>query len=220
MKKINVAIDGFSATGKGSTSKFLAKELGYHYLDSGALYRGITLFLDKKEIKPDDMSKTDIVNINLEFGKNNHLYINGEDKEFEIRSEYISRLTPKYSKEKIIRDNVNQQLKELVKEKGFIAEGRDIATKIMPHAEIKLFLVGDSYIRAKRRQEQLKIKGILENVEDVKKELEARDLADMTREHDPMIKHREAIEIDTSHLSMEEQNLFILGIIKKYIENN
>ena len=217
MKKINIAIDGLSATGKGETTKSLAKQLNYKLLDSGAMYRGLTWDLKRKNIRPEDVTELDLGSTHIGFGENGHLYVNGEDVEHNIRTENISKLTPQYAKQKIIRYYINKELKELVKERGYIAEGRDIANNIMPDAEIKLFLVGDSEIRAKRRQEQLKKKGILENVETIKIDLESRDHADMNRDIAPLVKHREAIEIDTTQISMDEQNEFIHSIIQKYL---
>ena len=218
MRKINIAIDGLSATGKGMTSKFLAEKLNYHYLDTGAMYRGVTLYLDQRGIKPEDATEFDLATITLEFDSKGHLLLNSQDSEHLIRTEKISKLTPSYAKERFIRFFVNKELNEIVAQKGNIAEGRDIASHVMPNAEIKLFLTGSSEIRAKRRQEQLKLKGILENVEEVRLDLEARDHIDMTRDEAPLKKHGEATEIDTSHLTLDEQNEFVLNLILKYLE--
>jgi cytidylate kinase len=219
-KKINIAIDGLSATGKGMTSKFLAKELNYHYLDTGAMYRGVTWDLNRRNIDPRNIDEFDLATLTIEFGDKNHLYVNGENIEHHIRVEKISKLTPEYAANRVVRFYINEQLKHIVDQKGNIAEGRDIASHVMPNAEIKLFLTGSSDIRAKRRQEQLKLKGILENVEEVRLDLEARDHADMTRDIAPLKKHGEALEIDTSNLSLNEQNEFILNLIKRYLKNN
>lgn len=220
MRKINIAIDGLSATGKGMTSKFLAEKLHYKYLDTGAMYRGIAWYLLQNNVSPSEVSEYDLSIVQLDFNEKGHLLINEEDSEHLIRTEEISRKTPEYSKEGLIREFINKELKEIVKHKGYIAEGRDIASHVIPDAEIKLFLSGDINIRAKRRQEQLKLKGILENVEEVKNDLEARDYADMNRDIAPLIKSHSAIEIDTSNLSLDTQNKFILNLVKKYLENN
>ncbi len=220
MKKINIAIDGYSATGKSETSKNIARSLNYKYLDSGALYRATSLYLNKNNILPQDIKESDLKKINLEFRENNVLFLNNENITFEIRSEKISKITPHYAKKRIVRKFLEKIQKEIIQEGGYVTEGRDIGTNIMPNAQVKIFLTGDLEIRAKRRQEQLKKRGILESFEEVREELENRDHQDINRDFSPLVKARDAIEIDTSNLSQEDQDNFILKIINNYLNKN
>ena len=217
MKRINIAIDGFSASGKGTTTKLLAKKLNYNYLDTGAMYRSIAYYISKNNIKIENITLQDLEKLNLNFNEKNEIILNGENIERLIRNENIAKITSNIAKNKFVRNFLTKKQKEIVKSKGFIAEGRDIGSNVIPNAEVKIFLTASVEIRAKRRLEDMKKQGILSNLEEVKKQIEERDHEDLTRELSPLIKVRDAIEIDTSNISIDEQVEFIEKIAKKII---
>jgi len=206
MKKIIVAIDGFSSTGKSTLAKQLAKRLGYTYIDSGAMYRAITLYFLRHEIALTD--KTQISNaiekITLHF-ENNEICLNEENVEKEIRSMEISNLVSEVSALEAVRTFAVAQQQKIGKKKGLVMDGRDIGTTVFPHAELKIYLHADEKTRTQRRFDEMKVKNSLITLDEVRDNLKHRDLIDSTREISPLKKAADAIVLDNSELTMEEQ---------------
>jgi len=187
-----IAIDGPSGTGKSTTAKMVAGELGYTYLDTGAMYRAIAWVLE---------------NTKISFDNNNQVLINGVNRESEIRDPKISAVVSKYSAVPVIRETLTAQQREIASAQPCVLDGRDIGTVVFPNAKHKFFLTADYKTRAARRLLELQNAGKAggETQESVEKNLRARDEADSTREVAPLIKAQDAIEIDTSHLTIQEQ---------------
>ena len=221
--EIIIAIDGFSSSGKSTLAKDLAKELGFKYIDTGAMYRAVALFAEQNGIInengeiDEEALKAKLPSINLDFknidGKN-HIFLNGEDVESEIRSLEISELTSKISKLPFVREFLVAKQREIGKSKGIVMDGRDIGSVVFPDAEVKFFVTASPEIRAKRRFEELKAKGVDTTYEEVLKSLKDRDLQDTTRETSPLVKTDDAILIDNSDLDRKQQLDLALRIIK------
>lgn len=218
-KKINIAIDGPSASGKGVTAKGLAGILNYNYLDTGAMYRAIGFYMFENNISLENFNNNILLDINIDFDENNHVLLNGVDIDNEIRNSHISMLASNFSKLGSIRKFLVEKQKEIVKNKGYIADGRDIGSVVIPDAEVKIYLTADIDIRARRRYLEMLEKGekdILE--EDVKQDLIKRDKQDIQREESPLIKVDDAIEVDTTNLDIEGQVDKIFNIVKGKIK--
>ena len=218
MSTINIAIDGPAGSGKGVTAKKLAKRLNYSYLDTGAMYRAIAYAMHQKETTPETYTSLDLENITISFDTNNEVCLNGVNIEKEIRTPEISQLASDFSTIQSIREFLVQNQQQIVKNKGFVAEGRDIGTKVMPDAELKIYLTATVEARAERRYKDYREQGLLESYEQIIKQIEERDHQDMTREHDPLTKADRAIEIDTTELTIEDQVYIIEDLAKKLIE--
>lgn len=217
MSKINIAIDGPAGSGKGITSKELSHRLGYFYLDTGAMYRAVALYMKQHTITIQSFQPDILHNISISFSKENEVCLNDENVEHLIRTPEISDLASSFSTVKEIRDFLVEQQQEIVKNKGYIAEGRDIGTRVMPYAELKIYLNASLDVRAQRRYEDLKKQGLLFSFSEVEKMIEERDHQDKNREYDPLIKAKDAIEIDTSDLTIEDQVSIIEKLAKKHI---
>lgn len=215
--KINIAIDGPAGSGKGTTAKLLAKKLNYKFLDTGAMYRGVAYYCSINKISFEELKEDDLKNIKLNFSKEQELLLNNENVEESIRSPNIGELASKFSTLKIVRDFLSNIQKEIVKERGFIAEGRDIGSVIMPNAELKIYLTAQIDVRARRRLEDFKKKGILLEFEEVKQQIVERDHQDMTRDIAPLIKVKDAVQIDTSEINIETQVDVIEKLALKHI---
>lgn len=215
MKNIIIAIDGHSSTGKSTLAKQLARKLHYIYVDSGAMYRAVTLYAMRKDfisnlgINKDELIKS-LSNINLEFKLDNNnpnasIFLNGENVEGEIRGLEVSSFVSKIAEISEVRKVLVKQQQEIGKNRGIVMDGRDIGTVVFPDAELKIFMTASAETRAKRRYNELLSKGenvdynlILENVI-------YRDNIDSTRSDSPLLKADDAIEVDNSNLSLEEQ---------------
>ena len=206
MKKIIVAIDGFSSTGKSTLAKQLAKRLGYTYIDSGAMYRAITLYFLRYEIALTDKTqiKNAIEKITLHF-ENNEICLNDENVEKEIRSMEISNLVSEVSALEDVRIFAVAQQQKIGKKKGLVMDGRDIGTTVFPNAELKIYLHANEKTRTQRRFDEMKVKNSLITLDEVRDNLKHRDLIDSTREISPLKKADDAIVLDNSELTMEEQ---------------
>ena len=206
MKKIIVAIDGFSSTGKSTLAKQLAKRLCYTYIDSGAMYRAITLYFLRHEIALTDKTqiKNAIEKITLHF-ENNEICLNDENVEKEIRSMEISNLVSEVSALEDVRTFAVAQQQKIGKKKGLVMDGRDIGTTVFPNAELKIYLHANEKTRTQRRFDEMKIKNSLITLDEVRDNLKHRDLIDSTREISPLKKADDAIVLDNSELTMEEQ---------------
>jgi len=223
-KKIVITIDGWSSCGKSTLAKQLAKELGYVYVDSGAMYRAITLFflrnnvdlINKKEIKEA------LENISLEFifnstSGNSEIYLNSENVEYLIRDMFIAEKVSDVAAIKEVREFAVAQQQKMGTKKGIVMDGRDIGTVVFPKAELKLFMTADSAIRVQRRFKELYEKNPNITIEEVKDNLELRDYIDSNREISPLRRAEDAIELDNTNLSESQQFLKAIDIAKEKI---
>ncbi len=212
--KINIAIDGYSSCGKSTVAKLLAKDLAYSYVDTGAMYRAVTLYLlERGLIKDGKLSprlvadSLDNIRITFKFNektKSSDTYLNEENVEDKIRSPEISSMVSGVSSIKEVRHKLIALQKEIGKDKGVVMDGRDIGTAVLPHAELKLFLTSDTDIRTQRRYDELIDKGYKTSLKEVRENLISRDYQDTTRKENPLVKAADAIEIDNSEITLEE----------------
>ncbi len=229
MNKITIAIDGFSSTGKSTVAKQLAKYLGYIYVDTGAMYRAVTLYaMEKGLISNDDFNKEALVyqlpNIGISFKFNDILgfaevYLNGVNVEKEIRTLKVSGFVSQVAAVSQVRHKLVEQQQKMGKDKGVVMDGRDIGTVVFPDAELKLFMTASAEKRAIRRYEELIGRGDKVIYEDVLHNVQERDHIDTTRKDSPLERAEDAIEIDNSSLSLEEQFDKILQLAKMTIED-
>ena len=219
IRDIIIAIDGHSGCGKSTTSKLVAEHFNYKYLDSGAMYRAITLYLLRNKISYDneDAIRNNLKNIIITFKYvegNQNTFLNNENVEMEIRGDKISNNVSKYSSISIIREHLVSIQKQMGKRKKIVIEGRDITTVVFPDAEIKIFMTADIEVRAKRRFEDMKNNNLEVKYSDVLENLSERDSEDSNRKDSPLRVADEAIVIDTSDLEINEQTHKIINIIK------
>ena len=212
MPKIVIAIDGYSSCGKSTTAKAVAARMGYGYIDTGAMYRAVSLFFIQERVSL--ISQRDITTalekIHLSFSHNNRTgknetCLNGLNVEEEIRKMYISNIVSEVSVIPEVRWAMVAQQQKMGRRRGVVMDGRDIGTKVFPDAEVKVFMTADTYIRAKRRQQELLAKGEMINLETIIQNLEKRDLVDSTRAESPLVQAPDAELLDTSHMTIEEQ---------------
>ena len=228
MKKITIAIDGFSSTGKSTLAKQLAKELEYVYVDTGAMYRAVALFaMQNNFIGAAFFNKELLIvalpNIQLEFKFNADLgfaemYLNGENVEKQIRTIEVSNYVSKVAEVSEVRSKLVEQQQEMGKNKAIVMDGRDIGTVVFPDAELKIFMTASAETRAQRRFDELQQKGDDVSYEDVLKNVVERDYIDTHREDSPLIIADDAIEIDNSYLTREEQFAAVLELINDVVK--
>jgi cytidylate kinase len=221
--KITIAIDGFSSTGKSTVAKELAKELEYIYVDSGAMYRAVTLFAMQEGLVGSDFFDLDSLtkklhSIHLSFQLNTltsnaDMYLNEVNVENEIRTLDVSNLVSKVAATSVVRKKLVAIQKEIGKNKGVVMDGRDIGTVVFIDAELKIFMNASAGTRAERRYKELKDKGQDVSYEAILKNVVDRDHMDTTRKDSPLVKADDAIEIDNSTLSREEQFEMILKLV-------
>jgi CMP/dCMP kinase len=211
MRKMIIAIDGYSACGKSTTAMEVAKELNYRYIDSGAMYRAVTLyFLDHlvAHTNPKEVDKA-LQAIQLSFRVNSkgesELFLNGINVEKGIRKMRVSENVSQVSVIKEVRDAMVALQRKLGKEKGIVMDGRDIGTVVFPEAELKLFLTADILVRAFRRQKELLERDDMVDIDTIIENLEKRDQIDSTRKESPLRKAEDAISINTTHITIDEQ---------------
>jgi len=215
MRKITIAIDGFSSTGKSTIAKQLAKSLGYVYVDTGAMYRAVTLyalrhgFLETKHIDIEALISS-LSKINLVFKYNpdlgfSEMYLNGENVEKEIRVLEVSQYVSPVAEIEAVRTKLVAMQQQMGKEKGIVMDGRDIGTVVFPDAELKIFMTASPEKRAYRRYKELLDRGEDVTFEAVLENVEKRDLIDSTREVSPLKKAEDAISFDNSDMGLEEQ---------------
>lgn len=218
MHKITIAIDGFSGTGKSSTAKKVAGELGYTYIDSGAMYRATTLYFLEQDVSLDDASQVehalDTLDIRFEEG---HVLLNGQDVSNEIRTMRVNEHVSAVSTIAVVRHAMVAQQQKIGKGKGIVMDGRDIGTVVFPGAELKVFMTANTRIRAERRQSELAEKGIIEELNVIENNLSQRDEIDSTRSESPLRKAEDAVEIDTSNLTFADQVHKIVSLAKEKI---
>lgn len=214
---IIIAIDGYSSTGKSSFAKIIANEFGFLYLDSGALYRGVTLFaieggyIDGETIDVPALDKA-LDTLDLHFGEDG-TYIGERSIEKEIRSMEVAGKVSPIATLSQVRDFVNRKLREFGDAKRVVMDGRDIGTTVFPDAELKIFMTADPMVRAERRAAEMRAKGIEVRVEDVLANLQERDYIDSHRDVSPLTKADDAIVLDNSHMTMQQQLEWLKGII-------
>ena len=226
MKKITIAIDGFSSTGKSTLAKQLANQLGYAYVDTGAMYRAVTYFAMKSGwVSEDNLNTSAIIEnlqgINLEFRFSEQLgfaemYLNNVNIENEIRTIEVSRCVSKIAEISEVRTMLVKQQQQMGNNKAVVMDGRDIGTVVFPDAELKLFMTASAETRAQRRFDELIEKGQMVTFDEVLQNVQERDYIDTHRDDSPLVKANDAVEIDNSSMSKEEQfNLVMIMVTEK-----
>ncbi|MCP2024881.1 cytidylate kinase [Flavobacterium sp. HSC-32F16] len=228
MKKITIAIDGFSSTGKSTLAKQLAKELEYVYVDTGAMYRAVAYFaMQNQLIGADFFNKAALIEalpkIQLEFRFNSDLgfaemYLNGENVEKQIRTIEVSNFVSKVAEVSEVRTKLVEQQQEMGTNKAIVMDGRDIGTVVFPNAELKIFMTASAETRAQRRFDELQQKGDNVTYEEVLKNVVERDYIDTHREDSPLVIADDAIEIDNSYLNREEQFAAVLELVNDVVK--
>lgn len=228
MKKITIAIDGFSSTGKSTLAKQLAKELEYVYVDTGAMYRAVALFaMQNNFIGADFFNKEALTKalpkIQLEFKFNTDLgfaemYLNGENVEKPIRTIEVSNFVSRVAEVSEVRAKLVEQQQEMGTNKAIVMDGRDIGTVVFPNAELKIFMTASAETRAQRRFDELQQKGDDVSYEDVLKNVVERDYIDTHREDSPLVIADDAIEIDNSYLTREEQFAAVFELVNDVVK--
>lgn len=221
MKKITIAIDGYSSCGKSTMAKDLAKEVGYIYVDTGAMYRSVTLYAIRHQlfnadgsVKPEELEK-EMPNIQISFKLNAETstpdcYLNGEYVEKEIRSLEVSSHVSPIAAVGFVRKALVEQQQAMGKEKGIVMDGRDIGTTVFPDAELKIFVTASSQVRAQRRYDELNAKGMPADLDAILKNVEERDYIDTHREVSPLKQAEDAIVLDNSNMTIAEQKEWLL----------
>jgi len=226
-KRLIIAIDGYSSCGKSTFARLIAKELNYIYIDSGAMYRAVTLFCMRRNyITLTVLNKTGIIDelkdIHIDFVFNPDIneyetFLNSENIENEIRNMAVTSLVSKISQIPEVRERMVELQRQIGVSKGIVMDGRDIGTVVFPDADIKIFMTASVDIRAKRRHNELKNKGVNIEFEEIKRTIIARDIADENRDISPLRRANDALVLDNSRMTVEEQMLWINEIIEKKI---
>lgn len=231
MKKIVIAIDGFSSNGKSTMAKSLAKHIGYIYIDSGAMYRAVTLyciqnsFFDGEELDEKRL-QDNIKNIKIDFRLNDktflpETFLNGQNVEQQIRTMEVSAKVSRVSAVPFVRHAMVALQQEMGKAKGIVMDGRDIGTVVFPDAEMKIFVTADPQIRAQRRFDELRAKGDTKTTfEEVFENIKSRDYMDQNREESPLKQADDAILLDNSHMTIDEQMQWLVNKFKQITTSN
>lgn len=229
MSGATIAIDGYSSCGKSTLAKEIAKKLNYSYIDSGAMYRAVTLFMLRNNIITDGHFKREnvieaLADLDIRFQHNPELgvsetFLNGDNVELQIRTSEVSANVSAISAIPEVRDKLVRLQKKLGREGSVVMDGRDIGTVVFPQAEVKIFMTASNEVRAQRRLIELQDKGENVGLEDVKIALAKRDDYDMNREISPLMKAEDAVEIDNSNLNREEQLELAMSIIQERLNN-
>ena len=217
MKKIVIALDGYSSCGKSTTAKLVAAQLGYAYIDTGAMYRAITLYFLRHHVSLTNEKEINeaLENIDIDFHYNpktgrNEVFLNGLNVEDEIRKMYISNQVSEVSVVPEVRRAMVAQQQKMGRKRGVVMDGRDIGTAVFPDAEVKIFMTADVDTRARRRQEELLEKKQLVNLDEIRQNLQKRDHIDSTRKESPLRRAEDAHLLDTSHMTIDEQVEFVM----------
>lgn len=229
MKKITIAIDGFSSCGKSTMAKDLAKKLGYVYVDTGAMYRAVTLYAMRNglfnadgSVKTADLERQmNKINITFKLNKTAErpdTYLNNELVENDIRTLEVSNHVSQIAAVPFVREAMVAQQQRMGKDKGVVMDGRDIGTTVFPEAELKVFVTASAEVRAQRRYDELKEKGMPADFNDILKNVQERDYIDSHREVSPLRKAPDAIELDNSHMTIAEQSAWLMEQVEQKIE--
>ncbi|MGL5540029.1 MAG: (d)CMP kinase [Erysipelotrichaceae bacterium] len=216
---INIAIDGPSAAGKSTIAKALAKRLNYTHIDTGAMYRAVALFAKRMDILEDPQAIVDaMMQKNIDFDEKGHIFLDEEDVSVAIREHEISMLTSNVSKFKLVRAMLVEKQQSMARKQGYILDGRDIGSVVLPNAQVKIYLVASVSARAKRRYDELLEKGETVNLADIENDIAQRDFQDMNRSESPLVQCEDAILVDTSSLSKQEVIETIYHIVKTKLD--
>ena len=228
MKKITIAVDGFSSCGKSTMSKELAKKVGYVYVDTGAMYRGVTLYCLRNNLivdgKVDEARLGECINdIRITFGIDEngaqYLMLNGENVEKEIRGMEVSGKVSRVAAVPLVREAMVDLQRKMGNDKGIVMDGRDIGTTVFPDAELKIFVTASAEIRAQRRLNEMRAKGNNDvTFEEILFNVEERDRIDQTREVSPLRKADDALVLDNSFMTIDEQNEWLMNEFNKRVE--
>jgi cytidylate kinase len=229
-KKITIAIDGYSSCGKSTLAKALAAQLNYVFIDTGAMYRAVTLFLMRKELVTSSTLEIDKINtylpeIKLHFERNSEtkrleMYLNDENVEEEIRKMEVSNLVSKVSTIREVRQKLVAEQQKMGENGGVVMDGRDIGSVVFPNAELKLFITASQEIRSRRRFDELTAKGENVTLHEISKNLIDRDYQDSNRTESPLIQTKDAIVIDNSEMSIDFQFNFVMKLVAKTLEKH
>lgn len=222
-KYIVVTIDGVAASGKSTTAKLVAESLGFNYLDTGAMYRAAALAAKKSNANPEDepavFSAVEKSNLSVEYSSTEmKIFILGEEVSGELRTDEVSELTSMISKFPSVRELMVKLQRELVKNGNFVVEGRDIGTVVFPNAQLKFFLTASAEVRARRRYKEMGPDQNTRTIEEVENEMKKRDLRDSTRALSPLKKAEDAVELDTTEMTIEEQVEHLTRVIQMEIQ--
>lgn len=226
LKKITIAIDGYSSCGKSTMAKDLAKEIGYIYVDTGAMYRSVALYALHHNLFNEDGSVNaeglhkEMPNINISFRLNPttgcpDCYLNGELVEKEIRSLEVSNHVSPIAAVPFVREALVKQQQKMGEDKGIVMDGRDIGTTVFPNAELKIFVTASPQVRAKRRFDELNAKGMPAKLEDILKNVEERDYIDTHRDVSPLKQAEDAIVLDNSEMTIPQQKEWLMNLFHK-----
>ena len=229
-KKIIIAIDGFSSTGKSTLAKHLAKEIGYVYADTGAMYRAVAYyamkqgFIDKDHFDKEGLiADLDHIQLRFEFNPDlgySEVYLNGQNVESFIRSIEVSNMVSKVATISAVREKLVEQQQKMAIEKGIVMDGRDIGTVVFPEAELKLFMTASAEKRAQRRYKEMLDNGVKIDYASVLENVTSRDHLDTTRADSPLVKANDAIEIDNSNMTVEQTYELAMSYVKEKFQKN
>lgn len=217
---MNIAIDGPAGAGKSTIAKLAAKELGFLYVDTGAMYRSIALYFIENNVSLDDEDAIDNAcgNISIEIKYEDgvqQVYLNGKNVSLEIRQEQVGNMASKVAAKKAVRDKLLSLQRDIAADNNVIMDGRDIGTFVLPNAEIKIYLTASVKTRAKRRYDELVSKGESPDINKIEADIEQRDYQDMNREIAPLKQADDAIFLDTSDMNIEQVVAYICNLTKK-----
>lgn len=224
MQPIIIAIDGYSSCGKSTIAKALAKKLGYSYMDTGAMYRAVTLYALQHDINVHELEEweidrmIDLIEITFAYNRDKEIsetYLNGKNVESLIRGKEVSEKVSFVSQIPAIRKRMVDLQQKAGKDKALVIDGRDIGTVVFPDAELKLFMTADSKIRVQRRYEELKRKGVEVEIEEIINNLEERDYNDTHRKENPLRQAEDAIVLDNSNMNQEQQLDWVMELLEK-----
>lgn len=229
MKKITIAIDGHSSCGKSTMAKDLAREVGYIYVDTGAMYRSVTLFALRNGLfTADGINEDELrrrmpeIHISFKFNAETgrpDTYLNGELVEQDIRTMEVSNHVSPIAALGFVREAMVAQQQQMGKDKGVVMDGRDIGTTVFPNAELKIYVTASAEVRAQRRYDELKAKGMEADFDEILKNVQERDYIDSHREVSPLRKADDAIELDNSHMTIAEQKQWLLDRFNETVNN-